>query len=152
MRRIPVLLLIALSAIFLLGADDAGKNRRFEKLGHNLICTCGCNQILLECNHVGCPASDSMRNELAARLDKDPNNEAVLAGFVTKYGATVLAAPTTKGFDRVAWIMPFVVLVLGIITAVMVTRVWKQRTVAAPAGAKPLNDALRARIRQETEE
>ena len=152
MRRIFTLLFIALAAVGLLGAGD--NTRRFEKLGHNLICTCGCNQILLECNHVGCPASDGMRNELAASLEKNTDNEVVLAGFVTKYGPTVLAAPTTKGFDRVAWITPFAVFALGIIGAIMVTRVWKQRSALAtsPAGPMPVTDELRARIRQETEE
>ncbi len=152
MRRLFTLLFIALAAVGLLGAGD--NTRRFEKLGHNLICTCGCNQILLECNHVGCPASDGMRNELAASLEKNTDNEVVLAGFVTKYGPTVLAAPTTKGFDRVAWITPFAVFALGIIGAIMVTRVWKQRSALAtsPAGPMPVTDELRARIRQETEE
>ena len=27
--------------------------RRFNKLGHSMMCTCGCGQVLLECNHVG---------------------------------------------------------------------------------------------------
>jgi cytochrome c-type biogenesis protein CcmH len=152
MKKAARLLLVALSALFLLGADNNLDTRRFEKLGHNLICTCGCNQVLLECNHVGCPASDAMRNELTAAMQKDGNNEAVLATFVAKYGPTVLAAPTTKGFDRVAWIMPFVVLTLGLIGAVMVTKAWRQRTTLASATSAPINEDLRARIRQETEE
>ncbi len=35
-----------------------------------------------------------------------------------KYGPTVLAAPTTTGFNRVAWIMPFLALVLGLLTTI----------------------------------
>jgi cytochrome c-type biogenesis protein CcmH/NrfF len=149
-RRYLMLSLIALSAVGLLGAGD--NTRRFEKLGHNLVCTCGCNQILLECNHVGCPASSSMRDELTAALDKNLENDAVLAGFVTKYGPTVLAAPTNKGFDRVAWVMPFAVLVLGVMAVVFISREWRQRAPAVAASAQPLPDALRTRIRQETEE
>lgn len=152
MKNAARLLFIALCALFLLGAGDNVDTRRFEKLGHNLICTCGCNQVLLECNHVGCPVSDAMRNELSAAMKKDAANDAVLATFVAKYGPTVLAAPTTKGFDRVAWIMPFVALAIGLIGAAMVAKAWRQRTALAPVASAPINDDLRARIRQETEE
>src|SRR5436190_1285211 len=129
MRRIVILLVVAGSAVGLLGAGDTSK--RFEKLGHNLVCTCGCNQILLECNHVGCPSSSAMRDDLTASLDNNTDNEIVLASFVTKYGPTVLAAPTTKGFDRVAWITPFAVFVIGIVGVVMVSRAWKRRAPVA---------------------
>jgi len=50
---------VLLAATFLLGADPSGA--RFENLGHKLMCRCGCNQILLECNHVGCSYSEKMR-------------------------------------------------------------------------------------------
>lgn len=152
MRRILTLTLITLCALVLLGAGD--NTRRFEKLGHGLVCTCGCNQILLECNHVGCPASSAMRDELTAALDKSGDNDAVLQTFVAKYGPTVLAAPTTTGFNRVAWITPFAVFIVGIAAVVMLTRVWKRRTpgAAGTAGPVSMTDDLRARIRQETEQ
>ena len=54
-----------LLATFLLGAGD---NDRYDNLGHAMICTCGCRQILLECNHVGCQVSDQMTRELRVAL------------------------------------------------------------------------------------
>ena len=96
----------------LLGAGDEGA--RFNSLGHRLMCVCGCSQILLECNHVGCTYSDRMRGELMAGLDRGENDDLTLQDFVQKYGPTVLAAPTATGFNRVAWIMPFLALVLGL--------------------------------------
>ena len=30
---------------------------RYNDLNHRLMCTCGCAEILGECNHVGCPRS-----------------------------------------------------------------------------------------------
>ena len=77
------------------------------------MCICGCGQILLECNHVGCPDSDGMRNELMAAVSRGDSDSLVEQSFVQKYGPTVLAAPTTKGFDRTAWIVPFVALFVG---------------------------------------
>src|SRR5258708_25882138 len=103
-KRVLFLLLITALGLFTLGADST--NQRFEKVGHELMCTCGCNQVLLECNHVGCPSSDGMRNELMAGINGGGDNKAVLQTFVDKYGPTVLAAPTMVGVNRVAWINP----------------------------------------------
>jgi len=50
---------LCLAVFAFMGAGDDGA--RFNSLGHRLMCVCGCNQILLECNHVGCTYSDRMR-------------------------------------------------------------------------------------------
>ena len=150
--RIAELALIALLAVVFLGADT---DARFNKLGHQLMCACGCNQVLLECNHVGCTYSDRMRNELSAGLARGDNDSLILQSFVQKYGNTVLAAPTTTGFNRVAWIMPFAVFVVAIILTVWLVRLWKSRAVAQPVAAPKLDvkelDDLRKKARQETE-
>ena len=54
------------AGLAMLGAGDS--NSRFGKLGHEMICVCGCGQILLECNHVGCPDSDRMIGELRQQI------------------------------------------------------------------------------------
>src|SRR3974390_3260758 len=150
--RLAQLALIAVMAITLMGADvDA----RFNKLGHQMMCMCGCNQVLLECNHVGCAYSDRMRNELTAGLEKGDNDSLVLQSFVQKYGNTVLAAPTQSGFNIVAWITPFAVFLLATAIAVWLVRMWKARPVAQPVAQPNLNaselDALRRKAREETE-
>jgi cytochrome c-type biogenesis protein CcmH len=98
---------LAVAVCFTLGASDAGS--RFNDLGHRLMCTCGCAQLLGECNHVGCTESGRERNELKAGITSGASDKEILAAFASKYGATVLAAPTTQGFDLVAWIAPFAV-------------------------------------------
>lgn len=120
------------------------------------MCICGCNQILLECNHVGCPDSDGMRNELMAAITRGDSDSLVEQAFVQKYGPTVLAAPTTAGFDRAAWVMPFVVLVLGFGLVIMVVRAWKNRSAPAIADgvhriSGPELDQFRDQARKETE-
>ncbi len=150
--RIAQLLLVALLAMLFLGADT---DARFNKLGHGLMCMCGCNQILLECNHVGCTYSERMRNELIAGLERGDSDSLVLQSFVQKYGNTVLAAPTTTGFNRVAWIMPFAVFAAALALTIWFVRLWKSRAVAQPVpppnlGATEL-DELRKKARQETE-
>jgi cytochrome c-type biogenesis protein CcmH/NrfF len=145
-RRGVQVALLTLAVFTFLGADEA----RFENLGHKLMCVCGCNQVLLECNHVGCPRSDGMRDELAANLGRGDNDDLVLQDFVQKYGPTVLLAPTAVGFDRVAWIMPYLVLILGLTTVVLVVRVWRRRPLVLPEGSvAPVSGDTMDRFRQQ---
>ncbi|HEY6337396.1 MAG TPA: cytochrome c-type biogenesis protein CcmH, partial [Candidatus Sulfotelmatobacter sp.] len=110
-RKASQALLLSLAVFLFSGAGDPAT--RFTELGHQLMCICSCNQILLECNHVGCPDSDGMRNELMAQVMRGDSDSLVSQAFVQKYGPTVLAAPTTTGFNRTAWVVPFVALGLG---------------------------------------
>jgi cytochrome c-type biogenesis protein CcmH len=133
LRRSAQLIVLTLVVFALLGAGD--ESARVNDLGHRMMCVCGCNQILLECNHVGCAYSERMRAELVAAVDRGDNDDLTLQGFVQKYGTTVMAAPTKTGFNRVAWIMPYLVLVLGLVTVTAIVRVWKSRPLVLPVGA-----------------
>ena len=146
--------LLTLAILAFVGAGDPAA--RFNDLGHQLMCICGCHQILLECNHVGCPASDGMRNELMAAVERGDSDSLVEQAFTQKYGPTVLAAPPTTGFSRTAWIVPFVALLLGIVAVVAVVRAWKKRPAPAIAGGlRPLRgaelDQFRDQANKETE-
>jgi cytochrome c-type biogenesis protein CcmH len=154
-RHIGVLATL-LAALLLLSATGHATGSRFNDLGHRLMCTCGCGQVLLECNHVGCQSSERMRGELQARIDAGGDDDAILQWFATKYGNTVLAAPTAHGFNRVAWIMPFAAFAIGVALCVFVVRTWNRRQRPAMAGAAGTVhtaqlDEMRRRARQDTE-
>src|SRR6478609_2379643 len=72
--------MLALTVFVFLGAGDDGA--RFNSLGHRLMCVCGCNQILLECNHVGCTYSTRMRDELTAAVTRGDSDNNVLQWFI----------------------------------------------------------------------
>ncbi|HZQ68102.1 MAG TPA: cytochrome c-type biogenesis protein CcmH [Terriglobales bacterium] len=153
-NRIFKLALVLVAIFTFLGAGD--ESARFKDLGHRLMCVCGCSQILLECNHVGCTYSDRMRGELMAALDNGNNDDLTLQSFVQKYGTTVLAAPTKAGFNRVAWIMPYVALVLGLAMTILLVRKWKSRALPSMAGGvRPVTgpelDQFREQARRETD-
>jgi cytochrome c-type biogenesis protein CcmH/NrfF len=144
--------MVALLALVFLGAGGTGT--RFSAIGHGMICACGCNQILLECNHVGCQYSDRMRGELQTMLDKGEDDGAIQQAFVLKYGNTILAAPTKSGFNLIAWVVPFVVLGLATLFAGLVVRRWRADgpLEPAPAGAAAVEfDRYREQARRETE-
>jgi cytochrome c-type biogenesis protein CcmH len=154
LHRWAIVLLVG-SILLLMGAAGDRTGQRFDRLGHNLMCECGCNQVLLECNHVGCSTSEQMRQELKLAIDRGDSDDVILAGFVAKYGPPVLSAPTTTGFNRVAWIMPVVIFIAALTAVVVVVRAWKRRSPPGPpsdsAGSGPGElDEFRRRAREET--
>jgi cytochrome c-type biogenesis protein CcmH len=87
------------------------------------------------------------------------SDQQVLDSFAGKYGAIVLAAPTTKGFDLVAWIAPFAVFGAALLGTIMLVRRWgglggeKVARAAATGDIAALDPAelqRRERIRRET--
>ena len=161
LRRFFSLAAVCLLAAVMLGAGGGDSSVRYGRIGHNLMCVCSCGQVLLECNHVGCPDSARMIGELQDQL-AGPNgagaDSLILNWFVAKYGATVLAAPIRGGFDIVAWIIPFALFLLAIVGTAFVVTLWSRRSGGpGPGGGTPLavgpapDDAVRDRIRRETE-
>lgn len=151
-RRILSGTMVCLLAVVMLGASPGS---RFQKLGHEMMCACGCGQILLECNHVGCPDSDRMIGELRQQISGGGSDEAIMNWFVAKYGPPILAAPMRGGFDNVAWITPLAVFLLATLGTGVLVWAWRSRTGArlAPIGPAEIagGDAMRERIRRETE-
>ncbi len=136
------------------GAADMGG--RYNALSHQMMCTCGCAQLLGECNHVGCPNSPGMLKTLQGNLDSGMGDHAILVAFEQIYGPTALASPMLTRFNRASWFVPPVVLILGLLGAILLLRRWKGRSTAAPVVAESAlppeqAEALR-RVRQETGE
>jgi cytochrome c-type biogenesis protein CcmH/NrfF len=139
-------LLIAVTA----GATDA--SARFNKDSHELMCGCSCNQLLGECNHVGCPDSPGMLAELSAAIARGDSDNTILHKFQDEYGPVIIASPRFTRFNHVAWIMPPLVLFLGIAGVLLIVRNWKLRTVPMPAVPDTAAfTATRDRIRRETQ-
>jgi cytochrome c-type biogenesis protein CcmH/NrfF len=157
-RTLQIALLCVVTVVML----GAGKSR-YDRIGHELMCSCGCAQILLECNHVGCPDSARMIGELHAQLDSGNSDTQVLQWFEAKYGATILAAPIRGGFDNAAWIVPAAIFILATLGTFGIVWLWKRRSlalagttglggdIAVPGDLNPQDAALRDRIRRETE-
>jgi cytochrome c-type biogenesis protein CcmH/NrfF len=152
-KRALHLAFLVIAASTMLGAGNP--STRFDDIGHQLVCQCGCTQILLECNHVGCPVSPVMIDELHREIASGLPNAGIFNWFASKYGSIVLASPMRGGFDTVAWIVPFVALALGILAVILTLRVWRRRQAriapVAPPPPSQESEALRRRIRSETD-
>jgi len=166
-RRLAEVLLLCSAVVLLMGADS--KEARFQRLGGKIMCSCGCAQMLLQCNHVGCPNSDRMIRELHAltgttgrvqgpgdsgaitSLSEINDDEKVLQWFRQTWGVTAVVEPATHGFELLAWILPFAALFLGLLIVVGVILLLRSRRVAVPPPPDAHIASLRSRVRQETD-
>lgn len=144
------LALVAGGLILATRATQAQQTDRAKQIGKRLMCMCGCKQILTACNHVGCQVSGAMLKELDQRVARGDSDDLILQSFVQEYGTEVIAEPPAKGFNRVAWFLPSIVLVAGLAIVIVVILRWAGRPAHVPAESK-ISDELLARARAQAD-
>ena len=152
MKKILKAILLPCALVLLMGADN--QEARYQKLGSKIMCTCGCAEMLLQCDHVGCQNSDRMTHELRANVQTMINDDQVLDWFRNTWGVAAVVEPRTHGFELLAWILPAAGIGLGLMLVVLLIRNWKMRPAAvatADMNLAPDLEALRDRARRETE-
>ncbi|HKS80611.1 MAG TPA: cytochrome c-type biogenesis protein CcmH [Candidatus Acidoferrales bacterium] len=140
---------LVLAVTFSVRAQDTA---RAKDLGGKLMCVCGCGQVLISCNHVGCTYSHDMLKELDGYIARNESDDLTLQAFVQEYGPTVLAEPPAKGFDMAAWIVPIIAPLIALYLLWEVVRRWRRRAALEPAHKSRVSPELLARARRETGE
>jgi cytochrome c-type biogenesis protein CcmH/NrfF len=149
-RRSLQMIFVSIFAVVALGASDP--SARLDKDSHALMCVCSCNELLGECNHVSCPSSGPMLSQLTKDISQGKSDNDIFHEFQDQYGPVALAAPMFTGFNHLAWIMPPLLLFLGIGAAMLIVRKWRLHTVPMPlAQGVPVHSEIRDRIRRETQ-
>src|ERR1017187_1659935 len=165
--NLNIRVVIVYAAIFLLASASlwvpivrAQKTDHAKKLGLNLMCMCGCGQVLVQCNHLNCPSAPSMLKELDDRVASSESDEVVIQDFIKGNGVAVLSSPPNTGFNRVAWLLPSVAFALGLGLVALVINHWRHRPALAATASQSSqvhisSDALaraREKVERETEE
>ena len=88
-----------------------------------------------------------MRGIVREQLTAGKTPDEIRAYFVSKYGEWVLLAPTAQGFSLTLWVLPFAVLLAGLVFAAWFLRRWSGRVRDEPEG--PLDPELLERVRAE---
>jgi cytochrome c-type biogenesis protein CcmH len=157
-KRCLALLAVAGVAALISGLAYAQGTDRAKRVGSGLMCMCNCNEILTQCNHVGCTTSAAMLKELDQRITTTSSDDLLLQSFVQEYGPKVLASPPAQGFNLLAWVIPAVAFGAGLTLVLMVIRQWRRRFELATAGGPPVtvsSEALeraRRQVDRETED
>lgn len=96
----------------------------FQELEESLTCQCGCGLTVHSCNHLTCPSAIPLRAEIREQMSLGKSKSEILDHFRTTYGEMILSSPTTRGFNLVAWILPFFALAVGLAFVLLVVRRW----------------------------
>lgn len=142
------LLLVALAAV------PAGA-LTVSEVARELSCRCGCSMTVDGCNHTNCPFAVPARRTIDEKIAQGMGKEAIIQSFVAQYGEVVLAAPTKKGFNLMAWVFPFAMLLAGFGVVRAVVRRWMrpgaQAAPGAPGGQPAVgeDDAYRTKLEKE---
>jgi cytochrome c-type biogenesis protein CcmH len=130
-----------------------------KQIGGKFMCMCGCNQVLTQCNHVGCTTSTSMLKELDQGVARGDSEDVITQAFVQEFGTKVYAEPPKSGLSLVAWSLPSIYLVLGTAIVIFVIFRWRGRSVPQIAAAgipsgisQDELERARQRVARETED
>ena len=148
-----MILLLLLSPTSL-GAQQLQKSELRRALEGEILCTCGCRRPMNDCPmEPNCHGLDAQRAKLDKYVGDGMNRDQVLAAFASDYGTqAILSRPIDRGFNRLAWLFPYLVGVSSALVAVFIARRWSRRekTVDAPPGPTTQDDPeLRTRLEHE---
>lgn len=124
----------ALLAAAVVSSASAQQTERAKRLGGKMFCVCGCNQILTECNHVGCTYSHKMLAEMDDLVARNESDDLTIQAFVQEYGPAVLTEPPAKGFNVMMWILPVVAVAAGLLILKIVLSQWRRAEAPAASG------------------
>jgi len=98
--------------------------------------TCG-RQLLADCT---CSFADRMRRDISRMLTEGKTKDQIIAWHLEKFpGESALAMPIDRGFNRLAWILPYTTFFAGAGLLVLAARrMTRKRPTATPAqGERP---------------
>ena len=91
------------------------------------------------------PVALDMKRYIAQKRDAGWTEQQVIDGLVDEFGRGVLATPPKSGFDLIAWVVPGLVVLIGLAAIPILTRAWSRRPRpdAASAGPPPTDEEAR---------
>lgn len=84
-----------------------------EDVANQLICQCGCTQVLSKCAEPVCTTREEMKGLIREKLNQGRTQQEIIQSFVAKYGEKVLASPSKTGFNLTVWLAPIAAILLG---------------------------------------
>ena len=116
-----------------------------KQMQGEILCMCGgCKSPLNDCPMLYCHKREPEKAELHDLVEQGKTRDEIVTSFIQRYGGQdVLGAPVDKGFNRLAWLFPYLVGAGSAVTVGLVAvRLSRRSQVPADAGdATDANDA-----------
>ena len=96
-----------------------------KKVAADMVCLCGdCNRQSLAtcvCSSFAVPE----RERIGDMMEAGKTPEEIVARYIDEFGVHILAAPPARGYSVIAWIGPFLGLVVGFLVVRFILRRWR---------------------------
>jgi cytochrome c-type biogenesis protein CcmH/NrfF len=144
-------LLLILAAVCLPQTGTDLVTPEIRRVGDRLACKCGvCNNTVATCQMLQCHYTYPAREKIAEMQKAGMGDQQIVDAFVKERGIVALAAPPMQGFHLLGWVMPFVVIGIGLgAIALWMKRFRKPKPVIASVDPQAY-ERYRKRIEQET--
>jgi len=151
---VATIVFIAMGALMLAITRPIFAATTVDDVSQGLTCQCGCGLTVANCNHPECSFSVPMRGEISRMIDKGMDRPEIIGVYRAKFGEKILSSPTTEGFNILAWVMPFLALLIGGGFIVMMLGRWRRETPSIVSGptdgdAPEIDPELRERLKDE---
>src|SRR5713226_300965 len=123
--------------------SDAALEARARALSKELRCMVCQNQSI---DDSAAPLARDLRILVRERLKAGDGDQQVLDFLVARYGEFVLLKPRFTSHTALLWLMPVVILVIGALALVLVSRRYRSRTALAGKEQLELTPAEQARL------
>ena len=94
------------------------------------------------------PIARRMKADIARRIAAGDSKKEIEDALVAEFGQQILASPPKKGFNLLAWILPFVALFGGALVLGLLAWRWSRNREPSPPAAQ-LSPALERRVDEE---
>jgi len=103
------------------------RNELERRLGQRLVCLCGtCSREPI--GVCACGYAADVKQEVARLVDVGKSEDEILQYFIAEYGSEeLLGAPINRGFNRLAWLLPYVMGGGGVATIGLMAARWSRR-------------------------
>jgi cytochrome c-type biogenesis protein CcmF len=123
-----------------------------QRLEREVMCTCGgCRLSVADCGMMNCHGREGQRTKIVAHIESGKDHDQIVTAFVSEFGQDVLMAPIDKGFNRLAWLFPYLVGAGGAVAigfaAIRWSRHHSSQSDEAPAADPALDERLDDELR-----
>lgn len=123
-----------------------------RRVGQRLACLCGtCKNTVGECPMLECGYSSPTRQKIATMQGAGKTDDQIVNAIVAENGVQALSVPPSQGFSIVAWTMPYVAVVIGLLAIWAFVRRFSKRRVTAPEVDPAIFDRYHDRIEKDLE-
>ena len=121
-----------------------------RRVGGKLACLCGgCKNTVGDCPMLQCHYASPTREKISALQLEGKAETAIVAAIVKENGLQALAVPPTEGFSLLAWVMPYVAVLMGLFAIWMFVRRFSASRQPAPHIDPAVLDRYQDRIEKD---